>query len=102
MAAANVEAGPKLFPIGEQLMRRWSTIPGVVALTPTIVQPLVGTNVFLGRVALDGQSPAERDASPYIAVKLGEKGTFARSASRYGADGDSSMPIAKTHRTLPW
>lgn len=63
--------GPKLFPMGEELTRRWRAIPGVVAVTPTMFQPLLGANIFLGKLNLEGQTPAERDASALIPVEVG-------------------------------
>ena len=74
--ALKIEGGPKLFPMGEELMRLWSAIPGVVAVTPTMIQPLVGANVFISRMDREGQSPAERAANPMVAAEFGDSALF--------------------------
>jgi putative ABC transport system permease protein len=74
--AAKIAGGPKLFPTGEDLMRRWRAIPGIVAITPTMAQPLVGANIFLGRMDHEGQSASERAANPIITVELGGEDYF--------------------------
>ena len=58
--AVKTEPGPKLYALGEDLTRRWSAIPGVTAVTPIVIPPLLGPNVFLSRLDLEGQSGAER------------------------------------------
>ena len=74
--AAKIEGGPKLFPIGIELTRRLRAIPGIVAVTPTMAQPLVGANVFLASLDLEGQTPAERAANPIVTVELGGEDYF--------------------------
>jgi predicted permease len=61
----------KLYPIGEELTRRWRSIPGVVAVTPVYIPPLLGDNVFLSRLDVEGQSPDERDSNPIVPVEAG-------------------------------
>jgi putative ABC transport system permease protein len=61
----------KLYPIGEELTRRWRAIPGITAVTPVIIPPLLGANVFLGRVDLEGQSDADRAGNPVVPVEAG-------------------------------
>jgi len=61
----------KMYPLGEELTRRWRAIPGVAAVTPTLIPPLVGDNVFLGRVDLEGQSESDRASNPIIAIESG-------------------------------
>ena len=46
-------------------------MPGVIAVTPTLIPPLVGDNVFLGRVDLEGQSEADRASNPIIPIESG-------------------------------
>ncbi len=72
----DVGSGPKLLAIGEQISRRWGAVPGVVSVSPVIVYPLVGPNVFLGKLIAEGQSPEERAASPFVAVESGGEAYF--------------------------
>ncbi len=74
--AVQVAPGPKLYPMGEELMRRWRAIPGVVALTPTLAQPLLGENLFLLGIGFEGQSPAERAANAFMPFEAGGAGYF--------------------------
>jgi putative ABC transport system permease protein len=74
--AIQVAPGPKLYLMGEELMRRWRAIPGVVALTPVLTQPLVGENIFLTRMDLEGQSPEERAANVFVPFEAAGEGYF--------------------------
>jgi predicted permease len=64
------------YPRGEDILRRWRVIPGVVALTPTLIPPLVGENVFIARVDKEGQSPADYVANPFLPELSGDKDYF--------------------------
>jgi predicted permease len=66
----------KFYPLGDEILRRWRAIPGVVALTPTLIPPLVGENVFLGRVDKEGQSPDEYPLNAFYPELSGDKDYF--------------------------
>jgi putative ABC transport system permease protein len=66
----------KYYPLGEEIVRRWRSIPGVVAVTPTLIPPLVGDNVFLGRFDKEGQSASEVAGNPFIAEMSGNGDYF--------------------------
>jgi putative ABC transport system permease protein len=66
----------KYYPLGEDILRRWRAIPGVVALTPELIPPLVGENVFLARVDKEGQSPAEYASNSFFPELSGDKDYF--------------------------
>jgi len=66
----------KYYPVGEDILRRWRAIPGVVALTPELIPPLVGENVFLARVDKEGQSPSEYVSNPFFPELSGDKDYF--------------------------
>jgi predicted permease len=66
----------KMYPLGEDLTKRWRAIPGVIAVTPTLIPPLVGDNVFLGRVDLEGQSESDRASNPIIPIETGGRDYF--------------------------
>jgi putative ABC transport system permease protein len=66
----------KYYPLGEEILKRWRAIPGVVALTPALIPPLVGENVFLGRVDKEGQSPSEYSSNGIYPELSGDKDYF--------------------------
>jgi predicted permease len=74
--AKKYDSVSKYYPLGEDILRRWRAIPGVVALTPELIPPLVGENVFLGRVRKEGQSPSEQMSNPFFPELSGDKDYF--------------------------
>ncbi|HEV8445693.1 MAG TPA: ABC transporter permease [Gemmatimonadaceae bacterium] len=66
----------KYYPLGDDILNRWRAIPGIVALTPTLIPPLVGENVFLGRVDKEGQSPSEYASNGFYPELSGDKDYF--------------------------
>jgi predicted permease len=66
----------KYYPLGEDILKRWRTIPGVVSLTPALIPPLVGENVFLGRVDKEGQSPTEYASNAFYPELSGDRDYF--------------------------
>jgi predicted permease len=66
----------KYYPLGEDILRRWRAIPGVVALTPELIPPLVGENVFIARVDKEGQPPSEYASNPFFPELSGDKDYF--------------------------
>jgi putative ABC transport system permease protein len=66
----------KMYPLGEDLTRRWRAIPGVIAVTPTLIPPLVGDNVFLGRIDLERQAESDRASNPIVPIESGGKEYF--------------------------
>ena len=70
------DSASKLYSLGEDVVRRWRAVPGVVAVTPALIPPLVGDNVFLGRLDVEGQSEAERAANALVPVETGGRDYF--------------------------
>jgi len=66
----------KYYPLGDDILNRWRAIPGIVSLTPTLIPPLVGENVFLGRVDKEGQSPSEYASNGFYPELSGDKDYF--------------------------
>jgi predicted permease len=66
----------QLIAIGEDLIRRYRAIPGIVAITPVYIPPLLGANVFLGRLDREGQSDAEKLTNPIVPVEAGNGDYF--------------------------
>ena len=50
--------------------RAWS-VPGVTAVTPTLIPPFYGTGVWVSRVDQEGQTPEEMKSNPMIPVEVG-------------------------------
>lgn len=69
--AKKYDSTSKLLPLGEDIIRRWRAIPGVTGVTTTLIPPLLGANVFLGRLDAEGQSESERARNPIIPVEAG-------------------------------
>lgn len=61
----------RLATLGDQLASRLRAIPGVTALTPVLLPPFLGANVFRGRLDIEGQSPAEAEANPLVPLEVG-------------------------------
>ncbi len=74
--AARIEAGPKLFPPGEETTQRWRAVPGVLAISPVIAAPLYGDNIFLSRLDREGQAPSELSGNPFFAWEVGDEEYF--------------------------
>src|SRR5215831_2268180 len=66
----------KFYSFGEDILSRWRAIPGIVSLTPTLIPPLVGENVFLGRVDKEGQSKSEYPANGFYPELSGDRDYF--------------------------
>ncbi len=91
----------KFYPVGEDILRRWRSIPGVVALTPTLIPPLVGENVFISRFDKEGQSASEIATNPFLPEMSGDKDYFRTFGTRVlsgrtftDADRENAAPVA--------
>ena len=66
----------KMYPLGEEVIRKWRATPGVVAVTPMMIPPLVGDNVFLGPLEVEGKTDADRATNPIVPVWSAGKDYF--------------------------
>ena len=66
----------KMYPLGEEVIRKWRATPGVVAVTPMMIPPLVGDNVFLGPLEVEGKTGADRATNPIVPVWSAGKDYF--------------------------
>jgi predicted permease len=62
---------PRLLPTGDVLEQRFRAIPGVTAVTPILIPPFLGANVFHGQVELEGESQQEKDNASSVPLELG-------------------------------
>jgi predicted permease len=61
----------KVYALGDRLIPAWRAVPGVTAVTPILVPPFLGANIFLGRLDTEGQTPEEMKSNPVIPVEAG-------------------------------
>ena len=57
--------------LGDQLAPAYRAVPGVTAVTQTLVPPFLGTGIFVGRLDLAGQTPEEKKRNPYYPMEAG-------------------------------
>lgn len=57
--------------LGEQLSSALRAVPGVVALTPVVIPPFLGANVFVDRLDKEGQTPQEAAANALVPLEAG-------------------------------
>ncbi|MEP6494979.1 MAG: ABC transporter permease [bacterium] len=95
------DSASKMYPLGEDILRRWRAVPGVVAVTPVLIPPLVGDNVFLSRLDREGQSVTERASNPIIPEMTGDREYFhtfgtplLRGRNFTDADREDGAPVA--------
>ncbi|HKW08819.1 MAG TPA: ABC transporter permease, partial [Gemmatimonadaceae bacterium] len=60
---------PKLLALGDQLLARLASMPTVTSVTPILIPPLLGPNVWQLRFARDAQTDAEAAAEPAVPVE---------------------------------
>lgn len=63
-------------PLGSALLERFRAVPGVRAVTPILIPPFLGPNVFHGQVEVEGQSVSERERNPSVPLELGDVDYF--------------------------
>jgi predicted permease len=76
LPTASYGAPPQWFPLAERLMEQWRAVPGVVSITPIMIPPFLGPNLFVGRLDLEGQTTAEREANPFVPMEVGNADYF--------------------------
>jgi putative ABC transport system permease protein len=74
--APKLGVGIQLYPLGEQIVRHWRAVPGVISVTPVLIPPLLGPNVFLGRADAEGQSDADLASNPIVPIEAGNEDFF--------------------------
>jgi hypothetical protein len=61
---------------GEQAVTRLAAIPGVSSVSPVLIPPFLGTNVWQWRFEPEGWVPAAGDSAPNIPVEVGSESRF--------------------------
>ena len=61
----------RIIGLGDQLAPVYRAVPGVVAVTQTLVPPFMGTGIFVGRLDLEGQTPEERKRNAVYPMEAG-------------------------------
>jgi predicted permease len=95
------DAMPKWLPLGDDLMARLRALPGVISVSPIQIPPFLGTNVFHGRLDLEGQSAEQMQSNPNIPVEVGDADYFKtfgipiiRGRGFRDTDRETSEPVA--------
>jgi len=67
---------PKVLTLGDAVIPRLRAVPGVTALSPVIGPPFMGRNLFIIKLATEGQTDAEAAANPFIPWEVGGPDVF--------------------------
>jgi putative ABC transport system permease protein len=67
--ARSYDTQPKVMALGDQLLPRLQSMPGVSAVTPILIPPLLGTNVWQWKFAAEGQTDEDAANTPAIPVE---------------------------------
>jgi len=57
--------------LADQLVPAYRAVPGVMAVTPALVPPFLGTGIFVGRLDLEGQTAEETKRNPVYPLEAG-------------------------------
>ena len=91
----------RVAPLGDALLERFQAIPGVSAVSPILIPPFLGPNVFHGQVEIEGQSAPERERNPSVPLELGDVDYFrtfgipiVRGRGFLASDRADALPVA--------
>ncbi len=65
-----------VFALGEAVLPRLQEIPGVTAVTPVVIPPFIGANVFLAPLELEGATAATNSSLPMVALEAAGRDYF--------------------------
>ena len=89
------------FDAHDRVMAQLENAPDIGSLSPTLGPPFLGSNVFITKIAADGQTEAEGRANPWFGVDLVGPGFFRtlnvpilRGRSFTDADREGTAPVA--------
>ncbi|HEY2375013.1 MAG TPA: ABC transporter permease [Gemmatimonadaceae bacterium] len=69
--AQRQDSFPKLLALGDQLLTRLQSMPTVTSVTPILIPPLLGPNVWQLHFESEGQTDAEAAAGPSVPIEVG-------------------------------
>ena len=69
--AQRQDSFPKLLALGDQLLERLQSMPTVTAVTPILIPPLLGPNVWQLHFANEKETDAEASAEPAVPIEVG-------------------------------
>ncbi|MEP7380365.1 MAG: ADOP family duplicated permease [Gemmatimonadota bacterium] len=70
-------ATPERIPaLGEAIVREFAAIPGVTAVSPILIPPFLGANVFHGQVEVDGGPITRGDEALSVPLEIGDVDYF--------------------------
>ena len=94
-------AMPQRLQLGREVESRWRAVPGLVGVTPIVIPPFLGENIFVGRLELEGRPPADPNANAMVPVELADEGywkTFGvplrHGRAILASDGKEAAPVA--------
>lgn len=61
----------KMNDLGERLTSALGTVPGVTSVSPILIPPFLGNNVFIGRLDREGQTEEEIKSNAFAPVEVG-------------------------------
>lgn len=73
---AKYDTMPKVMALGEALLPRMRAIPGVEAVTPILIPPFIGPNVWQVPFQIDGQAPSDAQKNPLVPIEAGDLDYF--------------------------
>src|SRR6185437_3876131 len=68
---AKYDTLPKIFELGDVLFPRLRAIPGVEGVTPLLIPPFIGPNVWQVRFQMEGQGPSAAATNPLVPIEAG-------------------------------
>jgi len=74
--ARKYDSASKMVDVAARVSRRLEAIPGVIAVTPLVVPPMMGNSVWQVRFDLEGQSASDAAGNPAVPVEIPGPGYF--------------------------
>jgi predicted permease len=67
---------PQVLALGDALLPRFRAIPGIEAVTPILIPPFIGPNVWQAKIQMEGQAPSDADKNPLVPIEVGNLDYF--------------------------
>ena len=61
---------PRRLQLGSRVESRWRALPGVASITPIVIPPFLGANLFVGQLTVEGRPATDRNANAMVPVEL--------------------------------